>query len=272
MKALTGFLLFATVFSPVVSQAEERVDELVAKIKAYEELFGRCYIRWEVPGDSMVDGKLVAHETDNPRTVELWANGDRMRHVVRQPGGTVVTRVSDGMQVKSWRGSARGDMPGQGTLDTLNPTTRATFGLERFLRHAGVDSDYEGEIEVLESTSKQVTLRFTSNPESELIATYERFGEYLRTLTYRPYYTDPKTGEKELLTYFNFTYPEWSEPTLDKAGPKTVQQMNDTIGSYVHLDVIEYDFNPEIPEDAFELAFPDGALVVNFATGERWYK
>ena len=245
-----------------VADHTDSLETIISRIKAYESLYDRARIRLRYPEVVEQSEQWLAY-SGTGRRIEFVYDGNRMRSTEGDGSSNVDAaqkiRVANGSGFKEWTRSENGE-PDEGNMREI---PAGLFGREWFVRHSGISAIDLSDIEILENTDTHVELLFTPRPETRVHVRYERFGEYLRTLSYEPTFTDPATGEKSMGTRYYFFYRELTKPDLANAGPYWMIMYTDIHQSMMQLDIQSIDFDPMIADDEFDFDFPSGTHVDN---------
>jgi hypothetical protein len=262
-----SFLIW-TPMLPAFGEIPDPLKDYAQRIKSYESLFDTMQIRY-----SFKEKGVTSHQVDSqngPILVNnLIVDGKRIRKESTRNTGDRAITVTDGTICKTWR--HRESKPqDQGAIFPWTENAVPAIAAYAFRKHSNIDDVEYLSVDIVEDTDTHVTIRYRANAKSELIVRYERYGEYLRTLSYRPFYTKRPGEPKEELTSVYFTYPEWTEPNAERLGPKSIEQIHEK--SVVYADVLEIDLNPIITDDLFDIEFSDGTWIKDRRSGDSSYR
>lgn len=243
------------------------IEELLGRIRSYEALFEHVHLSAH---EEQGTGTAASPERVRSRQ-ELFLDGARRRwELVSSDEGILDARtlqVSDGTQVLEWRHRRGRD---EGTIapqDDTNTTTPLHYAFRRYVNLDGYD---ERTVTVVSDTDRHITLRFEVQPDRYLLATFERYGEFLRTISYQPYWKTGKTGEWMEGTSFHYEYAPWERPTKELLAPVSFRMVNQARLSASRLVIDHADFDFVVAPETFTLTFPAGCAVDDQIRDQRF--
>jgi hypothetical protein len=252
------------------SLSDASKQDLLDAIMAHQMLYERVRIHYHVMPTQLEDGNVVANGAAPAIDVVLTADGERMRREATRYGPartSFVVATTDRERVREWRHSTN-DPIGQGTLMRYDNVAEAAFGLSRFYKHKVLNF---ATMDVLDESQGVITIEYSANPRSRAVCQYDRRGDYLRLLSFRPYFRKDETSDEWTeLTSFFYSYANKPEESGSGHAPFEVRQVTRSRESYVLLKILDVDFDPEFAEDEFVLNFPKGTWVKDRDSGSIW--